>query len=480
MPKGCLYKIKKTLIGLTVAALSFTTYANSEYNNSISYELDRMVSRANPSVHIGVFVQSLSTGQIYYSKNANTFFAPASVQKLFTVTAALKNLGPDYHFPTRLYTNGSISQGVLRGDLIFQFSGDPSLTRSNLVDFVKKLKAMGINRISGNVIVDNKAFAHTPYPPGWKWDDLSFDFAAPLNTVIIDRNRFGLGFVPNRVGEKVTLVPHLPMGTATFINQTTTTRYPKRNCPLTIFSNEDNQYLIRGCMPRNARKQGRSLAIRNMEMFTNALIRELLREHDIAFHGTIYDAKAPANSTLITEHLSAPLSQVIVHLLKRSDNLYADALLKKLGEQYRHGSGSWQDGVAAVKSVMSTNVGIDPNHVHLNDGAGLSSYNAITPRSISQLLSYIDREPMLRETLIPALPIAGVDGTLRFRMPDLGRSKLVHAKTGSMKGVSSLAGFVQTRTHGLMSFVIMINNIPANRGPYIWLENRICEYLARS
>lgn len=479
MPVGCLRRLKKYWIGLAASIVSFSVYAN--YSNSIGNNIHYMLEHVNPSVQAGVFVQSLNTGRVYYSKNANSFFAPASVQKLFTVSAALMQLGPNYQFPTKLLTNGTITQGVLRGNLIFQFSGDPSLTRSDLIAFVDKLRAMGVERISGNVIIDNKAFAHIPYPPGWKWDDLSFDFAAPLNTVIVDRNRFGLSFIPSRyVGRRATLMPHLPPGTATFINQTTTTRYARNSCPLQIYSNEENQYLIRGCIPRSAGKQGRSLAIRNMEMFTSAYIRELFRKYHIAFHGTIYNAKTPANTTLLSEHVSAPLRSLIVHLLKHSDNLYADALLKKTGEECSRSPGSWQNGVQAVRSVIADHVGMNLDHVRLNDGAGLSGYNAITPYSIAELLGYIERNPMLRQTLIPALPIAGVDGTLRGRMPSLARHKLLHAKTGSMKGVSTLAGFVQTRTHGLLSFVIMFNNITGNRGHYIWLENRLCEYLARS
>ena len=87
---------------------------------------------------------------------------------------------------------------------------------------------------------------------------------------------------------------------------------------------------------------------------------------------------------------------------------------------------------------------------------------------------------MLHASLIPALPIAGVDGTLAYRMGSLASGHLVHAKTGSMTGVSSLAGFVKTRNHGVLSFVIMINKAPKDRWPYILLENHIVEYLARS
>jgi D-alanyl-D-alanine carboxypeptidase/D-alanyl-D-alanine-endopeptidase (penicillin-binding protein 4) len=217
-----------------------------------------------------------------------------------------------------------------------------------------------------------------------------------------------------------------------------------------------------------------------MEMFTQNLLRELLRQHNIQLRGKVFAAKTPINSRLLAEHLSAPLKTVIVHLLKQSDNLYADALFKKLGEYYGHRSGSWQNGLQAELMILSHDVGINLSQLSLVDGSGLSQYNKVTPNDVSKMLYYIDHHSALRDNLIPALPIAGVDGTLAYRMPDLARGRLVHAKTGSMTGVSTLAGFVKTRTHGLLSFVIMINNVPKDRWPYVLSENRIVEYLARS
>ncbi|EKD77689.1 MAG: hypothetical protein ACD_42C00226G0003 [uncultured bacterium] len=452
-----------------------------DHYNPIAQGLRYLTKNIKPGIHFGIIVQSMNTGRIYYSKNAHQFFLPASVQKIFTVTTALVNLGPTYHFPTRLLTDGSIHNGVLHGDLIFQFNGDPSLTQNNLSEFTKKLQSMGVRRIIGNVIIDDFAFAHIPYPPGWQWKDLSYDFAAPLNTVIINRNQFGLSFMPApRAGERGILIPQLPPNTANFINQTVTTNYSRGSCPMSIFSNERNQYLIRGCIPRRMGKQSRSLAIRDIQLFTKGLIRELLAKHGISYRGVIYIAKTPAGATVLDEHDSTSLSHLIIHLLKKSDNLYADALLKKSGERFTRQPGSWENGLLAVRSTISQDAGINLNSVHLVDGSGLSQYDQITPASLSQLLNYIDHQPMLRNSLIPALPIAGVDGTLIWRMPTLARNHLVHAKTGSMTGVSSLAGFVKTRTHGILSFVIMINNIPQYRAPYILLENHICEFLARS
>lgn len=477
-----LYRIKKGLMGVCISFIALTFQANAyQQCESVAQGLQNLIKRTNSTASIGVVVQSMDTGRIYYSKNATQFFAPASVQKLFTVSAALLNLTPEYRFPTRLLTTGTVTNGVLNGDAIFQFSGDPSLTQTNVAELVKKLKLLGITKIAGKVIIDNTAYDHIPYPAGWSFDDLTSDYAAPLNTVIINRNRFGIAFIPGKkAGEKPTLDPQLPPGSATFFNDTTTTNYPQYSCPLKVFSNEHNQYMIKGCLARNQGIQRRAFAIRNMEMYTQGLLREFLRQQSITLTGGFETGKAPENAEVRYVNYSKPLSQLIVHLLKSSDNLYADSLLKKLGEKYNHRPGSWENGLYALKPTLSKHAGIDASVLHLNDGAGLSEYNKVMPQTVSQLLYFIEHNPMLRETLIPALPIAGVDGTLAGRMPILAKGKLLHAKTGSMGGVSTLAGFVKTAHHGLLSFVIMINNVPKNRSPYIVLENHIGEFLARA
>ncbi|HLB55956.1 MAG TPA: D-alanyl-D-alanine carboxypeptidase/D-alanyl-D-alanine-endopeptidase [Coxiellaceae bacterium] len=471
--------VKKFLFSFSIFIFSFFSLnSNAGY---IADEISHMVRSVNPIAKIGVVVQSMNTGRTYYSRDANQYFAPASVQKLFTVSSALIDLGPNFHFATRVFTTGQTEQGVVHGDLIFQFNGDPSLTSQDMIGLVDQLRTLGIRRIDGNILVDNTAFNHIPYPAGWLWDDLISDFAAPLDTVIINCNKFGLSFVPaRRAGERPELIPQLPPGSATFINEMRTTNYSTYNCPVSIVSNEANQYLVRGCLARRSGVQHRTLAIRNMEIYTQSLLRQLLYQHDIQFNGRIFSAKTPQNAHLLTEHLSAPLSHIIVHLLKESDNLYADALFKKMGEYHDHRPGSWQNGLTAVLTILSRDVGIDLNNLHLVDGSGLSQYNRVTPNDVSQMLHFIDDHSMLRNSLIPALPIAGVDGTLAYRMPNLARGRLVHAKTGSMTGVSTLAGFVKTRTHGVLSFVIMINKVPKDRWPYVLLENHIVELLARS
>lgn len=468
---------KKILVGLSLFVTAATTFAMPYSRcDSIPTGLSRMLAHTNPSVHVGVIVQSMETGRTYFSHNAGELFSPASTQKLLTVSAALMNLSPNYRFPTRILSTGPINQGVLEGNVIFQFNGDPSLNEGNIIAMIKQLQGMGVRRITGSVIIDNTAFNHIPYPAGWLWSDLNSDFAAPLDTTVINRNSFGITFVPGRYGEKPRIIPHLPPGSATFVNELRT------GCesPLVIQSNQKNEYVLRGCISPRYGVQSRAVAIRNMEMFTRGLIAELFHQHNIQFNDNFIAEKTPQNAHLLVQHLSAPLKVLIVHLLKTSDNLYTDVLLKKMGEHYAHTPGSWQNGLAAERPIFADDAGINLNHLRLVDGAGLSQYDKVTPSDLSHILNYIYHNPMLHTTLIPALPIAGVDGTLAYRMPMLARGHLVHAKTGSMTGVSTLAGFVKTEHHGTLSFVIMINNIPAYRIPYIVLENDIVEFLATS
>lgn len=462
------------LMGCALSAAGF----GYEQCRPIASEINNMVAQIHGPAKIGIVIKSAETGRIYYERDAHHYFQPASVQKLFTVSSALINLGPDYRFATSLYATGAIRRNILQGDIVVQFSGDPSLTVYDLKQLVSKLHAMGITRITGNVIINDSAYNNIPYPAGWMWSDLTYDFAAPLNSIIINRNLFSFRIIPSRIlGQKPQIIPDLPLGAARFYNEATTTRY---NCPMSVTSNEYNQYVVHGCVPRFAHSVERSTPIRNMPVYAKSLVRQLLARDGISIGGFVLMGSTPMDAQLVNQHFSAPLNVLIVHLLKKSDNLYADTLLKKMGQYFSRSKGSWQNGVEAMFPVLENRAGINPRHIRLVDGAGLSRYNAISPSDISRLLSFIHHTPVLRKNIVPALPIAGVDGTLAFRMAPLARGERCHAKTGSMTGVSSLAGFIKTDHYGELLFVIMINDVPANRFPYIVLENNIAEYLAKA
>lgn len=468
--------MKKFLAFLLCFWLGCATANTQEYMNNL------VAKCRNPragKVNIGVMVKSLKTGQILYEYQPDRLFAPASIQKLFTATAGLSYLKPQFRFSTKVFVLGRIQNGELQGNVYLKFAGDPTLNSSDLKGMIEKLKSYGIRKVTGRVYLDNSDFNWVPYPAGWLWEDLSYNYAAPMNAIILNENRFGLGIFPERPGRRPILKPYLPTGVANFDNKLLTTSHFIRNCPVTISSTQQNYYRLSGCMDRRNGGQGRSLAIRDIVRYAEVLTKQYLTENKIDYNGTVSLSRTPANAQLIYEHNSAPLQEVIIHMLKRSDNLYTNAILRKIGEEYNRAPSSWTNSLAALKQILVP-TGINFQHVHINDGAGLSQYNLFSPRNFVTLLEYIYRNNQIRDPLIHALPIAGRDGTLRYRMPQFGKTGNVRAKTGSMKGISSLAGYIYTDHGDVLAFAIMVNNFTGSKAPYSYIENKMCEYLVKA
>ena len=429
-------------------------------------------------VNIGLVVQSLTSRKILYQYHANHLFTPASILKTFTAAAALAYLKPNYRFHTSILTTGDVKNGTLTGNVYFRFTGDPEFKSKNLLRMIEKLHHDGIDRINGRVYIDRTAFNTVPYPPGWMWDDLSYGFGAPMDAIIINRNKFLLHMKP---AKKVGLAPHLssklPKNVARFHNRIRTTNRYVKNCPLTIYSDDQNDYTVGGCLNNRWGTQRRSLAIRDVPRYAKALIKNQLKKANVVYHGQVYLRKTPANAKQIVDHLSPTLANITHEMLKDSDNLTTNAVFKTLGRRYYKTVGTWQNSIRALTQILAKPTGINFKHNLINDGAGLSRYNLVTPMQELKVLDYANRNATIRSAFFNALPIAGVDGTLADRMLIEGKSRRIHAKTGSMTGVSTLAGYIESKHQGPLAFVIMINNFVGKRRPMIRLENKICEYL---
>ena len=460
---------------------SISAISAQTITNAVNGVLQRTHHARLKETNYGIIVTSMKNGKILYQRNANRLFTPASVQKLFTAAAALQYLKPTYKFKTGFYTNGTVRHHTLEGNLYVKFSGDPSLRQKQLQKMADEFRNMDIKHINGHVYIDNFAFNKVPYPPGWIWDDLSYSYAAPMNAVIIDRNKFSLKFIPSKIkGHKPKLISSLPPGVATFTNTMRMVNAASDDCPLTIYSDMSNHYRISGCFDKRWGTQARSLAVRDMVRYAKVEITNLLKQRGIHYKGKVTLHRTPENPVPLVVHASKPISKLIHHMLKRSDNLYTNALFKAIGENYYGTSGSWQNGLRALESILKIPTGINFQKSLLTDGAGLSRYNLISPHQLVKLLYFVYHNSRVKPALYAALPVAGVDGTLVGRMYSLGRSRRVHAKTGSMTGVSALSGYVITKHHGVVGFAMMFNDFVGKRGPYVALENRVCEALAKT
>lgn len=447
---------------------------------AIHQKIAQFQDKLQHPVHYSVVIRHEPDGRVLYARDAHYLLMPASIQKLLTAPAALIYLKPDFQFRTSVYITGPIKQHVLLGDVIFRFTGDPTLTSRALKGLIQQLHDAGIHQIIGKIMIDNFDYDNEGYASGWLWDDLSYGYAAPVNAIILNHNQFSLRLQANaKLEEPIRLAAHVPSHCIYLINKTRTVSNYSSACPFSIVSTFRNRYYISGCYLRSAGSQQRTLPIRNLPLFMAPWLMDHLKAAGInVTHAHILFHRVPAHARRIAERLSPPLSELVRVMLKRSDNLYTHTILKKIGQRYTHHRATWRNSLAALRAILRTHLKVVIRPKQIKDGAGLSRYNLLTAMQVSTLLHALARDPKVLSVMLDALPIAGEDGTLAGRMGKIaGR---VHAKTGTMTGVSALAGYIQTRHNGRLSFVVMFNGFTTRAWPYTRFQDELCEFLVSS
>lgn len=446
--------------------------------------INYILSKFHGNYNIGIAVKSLDSGNLLYAKNPNSTFVPASSLKLFTGVAALDYLGPNYTFSTEYLGDNPTpySNGTLSGNLYIKFSGDPYLTLDTLKAMTNSLLEQGIKSIQGNIVIDDTAIDRETWQSGRVIKDKILCYAAPVTATIINRNCFSFDVNNTRNANSASGIRvNQNLGDILIENQIITGRKKQHGCVLDLKPTVDNHYVLSGCMAPRATPLSLAVALQNPNLATSNIMAKLFKNAGISYNQVIF-GKTPANAQVLTKNDSPELATMVKRMLKKSDNLIADSLLKKLGGVYFSTQGSWENGVKAIHSILGEKTGIDFQNIIMVDGSGLSRDNQVTPEDFVKLLSFAYNKMPNNSLFYDALPRSGIDGTLRFRLagPVVDR---VHAKTGTMEGTSALAGYIRTANDKKLAFAILVNEaIPGrnNQGSYHLLENRICEYLARS
>lgn len=458
-----------------------THTAIADISQELNTKITHMINSNLPDASVGVTVQDAVTGKILYDYRAGKQFLPASTTKLFTTAAALKLLGPDYCYDTTLYYNQSvISSGEYKGDIALKFSGDPSLQLASLYSLLQKLSDAHIKVIKGNFLIDDTIFSGPLWALGWTLDSAPWYHAAPVSAIIIDRNQFGVTLFPSsKVGGHVAakLDPEYPSSRFRSIIsdvRAVTFEDSEHLCQIVAEVDEKNNLDLGGCWPIGNEPVYLRLAIKNPRLQAVQLISEALQKLDIKITGKIIFAPVPDNVFKLAHHSSEPLSVLIKPILAESNNLYAESLTKTLGARM-FGVGSFKTGAFAVQKVLSDTTGIDFTHTRILDGSGESRYNLITPRHLMQLLYVMRSEKYLAKHFRTALAISGMNGTLQNRFPKL--LPQVQAKTGTLSGVSTLAGYFTTHAKHELIIVIMINHALESNVLLKQFENELCYFL---
>jgi serine-type D-Ala-D-Ala carboxypeptidase/endopeptidase (penicillin-binding protein 4) len=462
--------------------VQFRRFANNDrvfHVHTLKDNIDTMV-RCFKGYRIGIEISSLTTGRVLYQHHAYENYIPASTLKLLTAISALSYLGPNFTFDTKLLTekNTQIYNGTLAGNLYIKFSGNPSFSLNDLQKMFTHLKKYKITKVTGDVIIDDTAIDQSTWTQGRNRNDKVLCFAAPATATIINRNCFSLNLLPKRHNKPAIITVNRSLGVI-IDNHVTTNRYKHTSLDVKPVTLSSNHYLVSGYLKPN-KTRSIAIALQKPNLASLNILRTFLSKNHIAYR-RLHHGKSPDDFRLLVENNSPPLSILVRYMLKKSDNLIADSLLKKLGEQYFGTQGTWDNGQRAIRTILKRKAQINFAPISLVDGSGLSLNNRINPNAFIQLLRYVYLAHPDHQLFFQALPRSGLDGTLKNRMGSV--PDRVHAKTGSLRGVSGLVGYIRTTNNHLLAFSILINDLKPGRNrqdSYRLLEDKICTYLAKT
>ncbi len=433
----------------------------------------------------GVEIVSLDNDQVLFERNSTRLYMPASNNKLLTGAAALVRLGPDFRFQTHIMTDGTVSGGVLRGNLVVVGAGDPT-TASRFHggdpfrvfrDWAGQLKQMGISNIEGKLVGDDGAFAEPSIGRAWAWDDLAYGYAAPVTALQFNENLLTLEVTPGPVPGASAGVMVLPVPDFLTVEASVTTAAAGTLPDLDLLRGEGETLRVTGTLPAGGAPVERTVAVRSPARLYLTALRRVLEEEGITVTG---GTSATRNSdlshlTLLWSHSSPPLAEILKPLFKVSQNLYAETMARTLGVAVS-GTGSFAKGREVVEQVLGL-MGIQRGSYTYADGSGLSRLNLISADLVVRLLKYVHRHPSFPQ-FYDALPVAGVDGTIADRMKGTRAANNVRAKTGTLANVRSLSGYVATADGETLVFSMIANNFLVSSASAEYVQDTALQRLA--
>ena len=452
----------------------------------------------------GILVVDPERGDTLYSRNAGKLFLPASNMKIVTSSVALEQLGPDFTYRTTFVARGPIRDSTLAGDLAVVGRGDPSISDHMWGDAMIPLHAMadsllahGIRRITGKLVAAGNAFPGPVLGYGWSWEDLESSYSAGVDELL-----FNEGFSEVRVhggaqaGDPVRVEVKPARGFPALRTAISTVAAPvcqsndsaaNTPCPVTPTRVRRRELSVRKDTLRgNVDVTGTVVAgdsvtlevtHRDPDQAFLVAFAEALRDRGImidSVNAVTSDSVGAVGDTVVTV-ASKPLREILPALLKPSQNQIAEALLRTIGLE-RGGAGTADSGRKVVEGQLAT-WGVPPNTYVIRDGSGLSRYDYLAPEAIVHILDAMRRSPNF-QLFYDALPIAGVDGTIKTRMRGTPAENNVHAKTGSVANARSLSGYVRTAGGRTLLFSILSNNWTVPAGDVTHVQDVIAARLA--
>ncbi len=401
------------------------------------------------NVRAGLVVKSQDQNQILFEQQADKLMTPVSIVKIWISSAALQKLGEGYRYKTELYITGPVESGIVEGDLIIKGFGDPSLNTETMEQLAQAMKAKGIKRISGNVLVDESYFDQQRYPLGWFWDDESEESNPQISAIGLDGAIVRLEVKPGKKEGQaihVTLLPQTKV--VEIVNEAKTVSAREANTLKIERVRGQNVIKISGNLPISAEAATRKVPVHDPALYTGAVLAEKLEANGVKLSSKVQVlmTETLSDAVKVVEHRSATLGEMVTYLNQANHNYYAEMIAKTLGAEVK-GIGSTAKGLEVVTDFIKEN-GLSTAYL-LRDGSGHTRYNLLSARHVQGVLDLLASNPGFRSILPVVSNIVRVPVT----------EESILASTGASKGLRSFAGFVMTNQGERLSVSLILNGL---------------------
>lgn len=432
------------------------------------FNLQEALSKAQlPADSVAVVVQPVDGGAPIISHNATKAMNPASVMKLVTSYAALEALTPAYRWKTEVYRNGPLNQGVLEGDLILKGYGDPALNITEFWRLLQQVQQQGIRQVKGNLILDLSVYAPEVSQRPVLDDEPWRAYNANPSALLLNGRNTSFRFAVANVGNKPTVqisqefeLPQIRVINAMQIRKGACNDW-RSDLRYSITPQADGVTVaFSGTLPDQCDERYLELSVLSDTQYVFFSFKKLWAQLGGQFNGQLVLAPATDANTLVTTWLSPPLDSVVRDINKWSNNVMARQLLLTIALEVGFTPADEAGAVLALKQVLRQR-GLQFPELVLENGSGLSRIERVSAEHLAQLLVTAWQRPVM-PVLMASMPILGLDGTTKKRLAESASKGMAYLKTGSLEGVSSIAGYVQDMAGKRYVLVVIANHARAS------------------
>lgn len=454
--------MKKYLLSLVLSLLFIpvTVWGQNTAAKGLSSRLDTLIKYQLPvGSNVGISIYDLTDGKSLYTYQADKLSRPASTMKLLTTITALSHPDADDPFKTEVWYQGVIEQDTLKGDLYVVGGYDPEFDDEALDSLVNAVSRFPFSVISGHVYGDVSMKDSIYWGSGWAWDDTPASYQPYLSPLMLNKGLVTVTASPGERGHLASL-DCVPASSYYTVTNETKSRTPAagRFGVSRDWLQNGNNIVVKGNV--EGKRTGMVNLYSSRDFFMHTFLERLQAKGIQCPVNYAFNELQKDSLSVQIALFETAIQDVINQIMKESDNLNAEALLCRLGAQAtgkKHISD--EDGLSVIRKQIKA-LGEDPDYYKLADGCGLSNYNYISPNLLIAFLKFAYSRTDVFQKLYKALPIGGVDGTLKYRMKRGTPSyKNVHAKTGSFTAINCLAGYLRTTNGHEIAFAIMNQNV---------------------